>query len=135
MKTISISSFIFQVPLVFKKAPKTLSAASEGLSFSTPLTLKNTTDSDHKKGSQLLLEEAASLAAEVPAIFESEEDDLSEEEVVDHMDDMEMPHRYSKDPKDRKDVNGVSVILSVLEIYFLSNQPCSIFYSLPFIQF
>ena len=71
----------------------------------------------------------------MPAIFESEEDDLSEEEVVDHMDDMEMPHRYSKDPKDRKDVIGVFVILSVLEIYFFSNQPGFIFYSLPFIQF
>ena len=83
------------------------------------------------KRSQLLPEEAASPAAKVPAIFESDEDDLSGEEVVD---DMEMPHRYSKDPKDRKDVNGFFVILPVLEIYFFSNQPCSILF-LPFIRF
>ena len=67
----------------------------------------------------------------MPIIFESEEDDLSGEDV---MEDVEMPHRYSKDPKDRKDVNGVFVILSVLEIYFFQTS-LALFYFLPFIRF
>ena len=136
-KTFPILSFVFQVPLTFKKAPKTL-AAAEGFGLSTPLTLKNTTNPDQKKRSQLLPEEAASSAAKVPAILESDEDDLNDEEELlgspnEYEDeyDVEMPHRYSKD---RKDVNGFFVFLPALKIYFL-NQACSNFYLLPFIQF
>ena len=86
------------------------------------MTLKKPTDSDlQKKRSQLLHEEAA--------VFESDEDNLSELEDNFSVD---MPHRYSKDPKDCKDVIGFFVFLPVLKIYFFPNNAGSNFLFITF---
>ena len=91
-------------------------AAAEEFSLSTPLTLKKPTDSDlQKKRSQLLHEEAA--------VFESDEGNLSEME--DNFD-VDMPHRYSKDPKDCKDVTGIFVFPKQSLLNFLFITFCSV---------